>query len=238
MTKIAYLTIDDAPSEKFLDKFNFLEEHDIPAIWFAQGNYMEQRPEMIIEAIQRGAIFGNHSYTHPAFSALTVDQCFAEIRATDAVLNDLHDRAGVPRQHHFFRFPYGDKGKNESLPAEDSTKRHAEIQNYLRKLNYTLPDFADIKYDWFKPYLQDIDWYWTYDSHDYAPRMDEPPHGIDSPQKVLARLDENVPDGWRGLNDDASADIILVHDFAGESHDLFKQIILRLIEKNIAIHRI
>ncbi len=243
MTKVVYLTIDDAPSETFMDKFNFLDEHNIPAIWFAMGSFMEKRPEMMIEAIQRGAIIGNHSYSHPNFSSLTVEQCFAEIRATDAILNDLHTEANVPRKYHFFRFPYGDKGDlregdNESAQIDDGTTRHAEIQAYLRSLGYVQPEFADVNYDWFKAYLQDVDWYWTYDSHDWSPMSDNPVHGIDSAEKVLARLDEDVPDGWRGLNDNRSADIILVHDFPGELHDLFKQIILRLKEKDISLQSV
>ena len=58
-------------------------------------------------------------------------------------------------------------------------------------------------------------------------------HGITTSEHVLARLDENEPDNWRGLNDDRSADIVLVHDFAGEAHDLFKRIITRIEEKGI-----
>src|SRR5689334_572664 len=103
MAGIAYLTIDDSPSLDFMNKLDFLDAHDIRAIWFCQGNYMEQRPQMIIDALLRGHIIGNHSYSHPHFSDISLDQAFAEIRATDAVLDELYQRSGTERRHRLFR---------------------------------------------------------------------------------------------------------------------------------------
>ena len=39
----AYLTIDDAPSENFEEKVEFLEGKNIPAIFFCEGRYIEKR---------------------------------------------------------------------------------------------------------------------------------------------------------------------------------------------------
>src|SRR3990172_9835105 len=103
MNKTAYLTIDDAPSPDFLNKLDFLDAKGITAVWFCQGNYMEQRPHMTIEAIRRGHIIGNHSYSHPHFTDLSLDQARAEIRSTDSILDELYHRAGVARRHRFFR---------------------------------------------------------------------------------------------------------------------------------------
>ena len=86
MTKVAYLTIDDSPSADFMNKLEFLDAHDIKAVWFSQGDNMERRPNMVIQAIQRGHIIGNHAYSHPHFSDLTIDQCFVEIRSTDTII--------------------------------------------------------------------------------------------------------------------------------------------------------
>src|SRR5262245_30227876 len=106
----AYMTIDDGPSLDFLKKLDLLEKNHIPAVWFCQGNYLEQRPDMAIEAIQRCYVIGNHAYSHPSFEQISADQGYAEIRATDAIIAELYDRAGVPQKHHYFRFPYGNKG--------------------------------------------------------------------------------------------------------------------------------
>jgi peptidoglycan/xylan/chitin deacetylase (PgdA/CDA1 family) len=219
MPKAAYLTIDDAPSPDFLNKLDFLDSHNIPAVWFCQGNLMEQRPQFVVEAIRRGHIIGNHTYSHPHCSDLSVDQIFAEIRATDAILNELYAEAGVERQYRFFRFPYGDKGDGLygdvfSKPDAEGGARRAAVQGYLRRLGYQQPAFPDVTYAHYRGLglLDDIDWHWTYDTLDWSPFSDHPLHGVDSLDKVLARTQEDEPEGWRGLHYPGSADIILIHD--------------------------
>jgi peptidoglycan/xylan/chitin deacetylase (PgdA/CDA1 family) len=239
MAKTVYLTIDDAPSLDFLNKLDFLDAKGIRALWFCQGNYMEQRPEMVLEAIRRGHIIGNHAYSHPHFSDLPLDQCYAEIRATHAVIDELYQRSGVTRPHTFFRFPYGDKGMkvNEytDTPEGDGKVRRDAIQAYLRKLGYVQPSFADVTYQYFRASLlaSEADWLWTYDTHDWALNAADPPHGINSLERLLARMDEDVPEGWRGLNYAGSADIVLMHDFAWNG-DVFVAEVERLIAKGIA----
>ncbi|MFN8376807.1 MAG: polysaccharide deacetylase family protein [Anaerolineae bacterium] len=238
MRKTAYLTIDDAPSPDFLNKLNFLEGHGLRAVWFCTGNFLEQRPEMALEAIQRGHILGNHSYSHPAFSELSLDQCYAEIRATDAVIEELYQRSGESRQRRYFRFPYGDKGsKTEEFagtPDAAGQERRAAIQAYLRKLGYAQPTFPDISYRFYREsaLAQDADWLWTYDTHDWAVTAENPPYGINSIEKLLARMDEDVPEGWRGLNYAGSADLVLTHDFAG-NNAVFVAEIERLLAKGL-----
>jgi peptidoglycan-N-acetylglucosamine deacetylase len=219
MSKTVYLTIDDGPSPDFLDKLDFLTARNIPAVWFCRGNNLDLRPEMAVEAIRRGHIIANHSYSHPHFSEITLEQGFAEIRAGDALVDEVYQRAGIARRYRFFRFPYGDKGD-------------PQFQTYLRRLGYTQPPFPDITYPRFQPLLKDVDWYWTYDTHDWCPYHEQPMNGVDTEAKVLARLDENAPDDGRGLNDGRSAELLLIHDF-DFSAGLFRQIIERLLEKGI-----
>ena len=58
MQKIAYLTIDDAPTEDFIRKVNYLKSVNVPAIFFCRGDRLEQRPDDLIYAIQQGFIIG------------------------------------------------------------------------------------------------------------------------------------------------------------------------------------
>lgn len=226
MSKTVYLTIDDGPSPHFLDKLDFLTERGIPAVWFCPGEMLELRPKMALEALRRGYLIANHSYTHPYFSHLTRQQAFMEIRATDSVIADLYQQAGIAWQHRFFRFPYGDKG-------DEPTHREA-IQHYLRKLGYVQPPFEDITYAYYCQFglLQDVDWYWTYDSHDWCPYNPNPANRIDTEEKVLLRLDEDLPEQGRGLNYTGSADLLLIHDLEVNT-PLFKQIIERLLQKGV-----
>lgn len=237
--KIIYLTIDDAPSADCINKLDFLDQHGIRAVWFAEGRRMIEYPDAALDIIQRGHVLANHSMTHPFFSQLSLEAAYDEISHTDAMLNQLYAQAGIAEWPRYFRFPYGDKGDGRGGDVEMTRLsvgqlRHNTIQGYLRELGYTQPAFEDITYAFYHDggFLQDVDWYWTYDSHDWCAYSDHPAHGIDSVDKVLARLDEDVPEGWRGLNDTGSADIVLVHDHVTPDN-LFAQIMDRLIAKNV-----
>lgn len=50
--------------------------------------------------------------------------------------------------------------------------------------------------------------------------------------KVLARLDEDVPDDWRGINYPDSADIVLIHDHVTPDN-IFTQLLDRLRAKGV-----
>ncbi|MDP8323197.1 MAG: polysaccharide deacetylase family protein [Candidatus Stygibacter australis] len=52
--KIAYLTIDDAPSNNFDLILKYLSENKIPAIFFCEERKILKRPEEVIKAIKTG----------------------------------------------------------------------------------------------------------------------------------------------------------------------------------------
>lgn len=218
-----YLTIDDAPSETFLDKLALLDQHGIRAIWFCQGNYMEQRPQSVVKAIRRGHVIANHSYSHPSFEQIPLDHGFAEIRATDAIIDELYAQAGTPRIHRFFRFPYGNKGDGDHDPAKQD-KRQA-LQDYLRRLGYTHLTASDP--------AQDVDWLWTFSTNDWSPFY---PAGalpdFTTPAQVL-----DAAARWNPSPGDAPK-IILVHDTPGAvAHQLFCDLIRLFVAKGLAFAR-
>lgn len=236
--KAAYLTIDDAPTRDFRAKVDYLAERSIPAIFFCIGRQMEERPEDTIYAIHKGFVIGNHTYSHPHCSELTVEEVCEEIRRTDVIVEDIYQRAGVSRPGKFFRFPYGDKGGLQPFAyqplTEEGLARKVAIQAYLRDLGYTQPVFADVTYAHYREagLLDDVDWYWTYDCFEWSVFHPQPVYGITSLEKVLERMDENVPEGGRGLNVPGSAEIVLTHDHA-ESTEIFWPIIDRLVAKGL-----
>ena len=73
----------------------------------------------------------------------------------------------------------------------------------------------------------DVDVAWTYDTHDWRLYR-----GLDKLQDIFNRMDEDVPEGCRGLNFLGSNEIVILHDYAG-TMELFKQIIERILEKGI-----
>lgn len=237
--KIAYLTIDDAPSKNMREKVDYLLSRNIPAVWFCVGNHIENIPEPVIYAIKKGFIIGNHAYSHTTFSDLTLTQCFEEIQKTDGIINDIYKRAGAKRPAKFFRFPYGDKGGlkySEILePYEGEGRiRKERIQKFLKSFGYTQPKFRKITYKYYKEagLLDDVDWHWTYDVMEWFVFTKRYLFWIDRSKKVFEKMEENDPEKGRGLNYPDSEEIILLHDHE-ETTKMFRLIIDRLLSKGI-----
>ncbi|MBU3905257.1 MAG: polysaccharide deacetylase family protein [Nanoarchaeota archaeon] len=242
--KIAYLTIDDAPSEDMKMKVDFLESKGIKAIWFCRGELLSNKAnqEAVIYAIRKGHIIGNHAFDHPHFSKLSLEECFEQIKKTDELIDSIYEMSEIKRPIKVFRFPYLDKGAGSVVEQgwpEDRKEHIQAIQDFLKRLGYVQPKFEGITYRWFLDagLLKDVDVQPTYDTHDYSPFQDEPTHGIDSLEKVMERIEEDVPEECRGLNYPDSNEIIMMHDNAFTNRELsnkiFFAIIERLIEKGI-----
>jgi peptidoglycan/xylan/chitin deacetylase (PgdA/CDA1 family) len=79
----AYLTIDDGPTKNTRAFIDFLISKNITPIMFFYGEQICKERENGIYAIQKGAVIGNHSYTHPHFSELNLDECISEIECQE-----------------------------------------------------------------------------------------------------------------------------------------------------------
>ena len=106
----AILTIDDIASKNTPAIVDYLCEKHIKAVLFAVGENVEKYFDEAVYALQKGMIVGNHSYSHPSFSKLSLEEGIAEIEKNEEVLTRLYEKAGVAREAKVFRFPYGDKG--------------------------------------------------------------------------------------------------------------------------------
>ncbi len=243
MQKKAFLTIDDSPTKDFIAKLDCLEKYTIPAVLFCIGNLLEEHSDMAIQGIKRGFPIANHSYSHPHFSSITVDQCKWEISKTDEIIEALYSEAGVQRPAKWFRFPYGDKGDKKNGKVFSRFKRgnsirKVEIQNHLKALGYSQPPFQSVKYQYMQKakLYDDIDWSWTFDIMEWAMQENKPSLGLKNLDKIFARLKKKKPRDCRGflgfekrwLASD-SAEVILLHDHEGTSVH-FESIIRALTE--------
>jgi len=241
--KKVYLTIDDSPSENFIPKLNYLIKNEIPAIFFCIGHLLEKYPEAVIQGIRAGYPIENHSYSHPHFSDLTIEECKLEIEKTDKIIDRLYTEANVKRGQKLFRFPYGDKGDmRRGLVLKKGRKfnkeRHERIQKILRDLDYAQAKYEGINYSFMnKAQLwEDADMSWTFDIMEWATFEKKPTLGIKNLQDVIHRLESKRPKDCRGnlwlekrwLNS-PSAEIILLHDHS-ETDDIFNTIIDKLKE--------
>jgi len=232
--KIAYLTIDDGPTADMKEKIDFLDSKGIKAIWFCQGNKLEKFSDPTIYAIKRGHIIGNHSYNHPDFSEINLDEARSQIEKTDKIIDSLYSRASISRPNKVFRFPGLNNGSRDEYEKTDWNNKHVKaIQKILVELGYKQPGFENINYAWYKKAGFDkcanIDC--SYDSFDYCLEKEEKLFGYHDLPTILARIDEDVPERGRGLNNPDSNEIIMMH--AWIPVDAFKALINKILDKNI-----
>jgi len=206
--KILYLTIDDCPSPDFKKKIEYLIENNIEATFFCTGITMDNYKEELGFAISNGYDIENHSFSHPHFSEISLEEIKSEIYKTDKIIEDVYRDANIERTHKFFREPYGDK-------MYFQIKKRREVNNYLRSLGYIKPKiktftFIDLLYP------KDVGVFWTANIKEYEL----------SKEMTLTRLDKI-------LNKNKNQ-IILIHDHK-RTTDVFYEIIEKFLKSEIEI---
>lgn len=228
MRKAALLTIDDGPSVDRPLLLDALAQRGVQAVFFSEGRYLEQRPELGLATLRAGHHLGNHSWSHRPFSELTLEQAAREIKDTHAVIGSLYALAGQVQPAHWFRFPFGDIGDGRhgyvlSWWRRKNLKKWAQIQEILRELGYAHLPTAGSYPGWYSPMLGAADTHWTFDPMEWSLNMDKPVCGINNLQAVLARIGQAYPKDIRGLlpwkarwrSADTTSEIIVMHDQAG-----------------------
>lgn len=250
MTATAYLTIDDSPTKHTDALTDYLARHNIPATLFCIGTSytdlhlqcegMEQRPDPIRRAIEKGFLIGNHTYTHRRSSTLSYDEVIEEIEKTEKIIDDLYRKAGRMRTHKVIRFPhidrgaggwvvdydaagkYGDtlgelfgKGLNINLtpPSQAQVEKKAKIQEYLKREGFTANIYKGITFPWYTEteMAQAQDSLYTFSTSDWMMNPDFSEHRHKWAYQSLDALKEKIDnDPWLFSND--SANIILAHD--------------------------
>jgi peptidoglycan/xylan/chitin deacetylase (PgdA/CDA1 family) len=232
--KIGYLTIDDAPSKIFVEVVDYLIEMKIPAIFFCEGRKLIKRVDDAIYAINKGYIIGNHSYDHPNFSQISLDEARNQIEKTDEIIDYIYAQTGIPRPIKVFRFPFLNNGSKDENQETDWDNEHVKaIQKILKKLGYRQPKFENINFELFKEggFDKCLNVDCTYDTFDWCLEEGEEMFGYHDLPTVLARIDEDVPEGGRGLNSSISNEIIEMHNWI--PFESFKAIIEKILTKNI-----
>ncbi len=223
LRKKLYITIDDGPTSHTKKKLDFLEKHQIPAIWFCRGEGMAKYPDVIVDAIRRGFWIGNHSYDHPHFSEISFQKACEQILRTEEHIEALYKKAAVKRPNKLFRFPFLDKGE----------KHHLALQDFLKEEGFQIAHFPGIQYQYYtqRKWDREIDVPWTYDCCEYALFAPEymKKFNLFTTEDFLQRLEREDAEKGFGLNS-PSADIILFHDFE-ETHHLFEPLLQAILAK-------
>ena len=196
------LTIDDIASRNTPSIVDALCDRQISAILFATGANVERHWAEAVYALRKGMIVGNHSYSHPGFSSLTLEEGIADIEKCEAVLERLYREAGVERIYRPFRFPYGDKGGENK----------AALQQYLAQRHFDKVDDRHIPYAWWHEngLDQDIDTFWTFDFEEYRLAWND---GF-TYASIQAKMQNPAPVQGAALYGENQRNILLLHDHA------------------------
>lgn len=205
MTIDIYLTIDDSPSMDMDKKVEFLKRHNISTIFYSRGEHIRKYPEQIINAIKNGFLIGNHSYTHPHFSQISIDDCFNEVLKTEQVINACYDAAKVARPYKVIRFPFGDRGGTKD--------RVSAIQHFLETNKFSRVEFNNIIGNF-------IDAGWDWDTEDYKTKH------IDNVELYLHKMQDFLK------NYTKHSATLLLHDF-DTNHHLFESSMKFLIDNDV-----
>jgi peptidoglycan/xylan/chitin deacetylase (PgdA/CDA1 family) len=128
-----------------------LDEHHAPATGFVIGQSVEdvgreQGLRILEQWVRHGYDLGNHSFSHPDFNALTVEEFEQDLIADEAVLKPLVGKVGKPLR--YMRFPYNHTG--------DTPAKHDAIAGFLKQRGYQVAtctiDNEDYLFNW--AYLQ------------------------------------------------------------------------------------
>lgn len=195
----ALLTIDDIASKNTPAIVDYLNEKRIKAILFATGQNVERYYEEALYAVKNGMIVGNHSYSHPAFSSLSMKECMEEIEKCEIVLERLYKDSGVERVFRPFRFPYGNKGGDNKNA----------LQKYLKEKGFHKVDDTHITYPWWRENSldTDIDTFWTFDFEEYKMRQ-----GSEfTKESVWKKMHDTNPESGAVLFAENNRHILLLH---------------------------
>jgi len=144
-TRTMAVTVDDLPYVKFREGpyvaraqsatakiLNALKKHKAPGVGFVNEHVLdvagqrEARIDLLRQWVKSGMILGNHTYSHPDFNRLTVEQFEEEITKGDVVTRQLM-KSRQPYQL-YFRHPMTHTG--------DTREKKEAIEQFLLARGY------------------------------------------------------------------------------------------------------
>ncbi|MCK9467306.1 MAG: polysaccharide deacetylase family protein [Candidatus Absconditabacterales bacterium] len=126
-------TIDDGPSIYSKEIANTLDSLGYQGIFFMVTRGINEKTKKdLIEILKMGHHIGNHSFSHPNFQNLDLEQARYQILKSDSIINSVYKEAGIRWEKKYIRYPYGN---------EPSKQNKDEINKLLNSLNYQKPMF-------------------------------------------------------------------------------------------------
>lgn len=123
---------------------NTLKKHKVPAIGFVNERQLEDpqnrnaRIDLLRDWVKYGMVLGNHTYSHPDFNQLTVEQFQEEITKGEVVTRELM-KSRRPYQL-YFRHPQTHTG--------DTVEKKEAIERFLAGRGYKVTPHTIENSDW------------------------------------------------------------------------------------------
>jgi peptidoglycan/xylan/chitin deacetylase (PgdA/CDA1 family) len=85
--KSFYLSFDGSPNPPATDRLlSALDFYQVPATFFMEGKRLENEADCARRVQAAGHDIGNHSYHHPEFDKIPIDECIREVALTQAII--------------------------------------------------------------------------------------------------------------------------------------------------------
>jgi peptidoglycan-N-acetylglucosamine deacetylase len=102
--KVVAITFDDGPNPVYTPQvLEIFSKAKGKATFFMIGEQMRNHPEVVKLVTDQGHEIGNHTFTHPKLSQLSIHDCLNEIEETEKLVEKMAGRKPV-----IFRPPYFD----------------------------------------------------------------------------------------------------------------------------------
>ena len=115
--KVLYLTFDagyeNGCTEKILDT---LKKHEVPAVFFLVGNYLEQNADLVRRMVEDGHIVGNHTMHHPDMSKISEKAAFQKELTQ---LEELYQEITGEEMKKYYRPPQGNYSEDNLKMAKE-----------------------------------------------------------------------------------------------------------------------
>ena len=166
MARTIAVTMDDLPFVRigegdYVDRarpvtakiLSALKKHKAPAVGFVNEHMLQdprkdERIDLLRQWVKSGMILGNHTYSHPDFNNLTVEQFQEEIVKGDVVTRELM-RNHQPYQL-YFRHPFTHTG--------DTLEKKEAVDKFLAARGYKVTPHTLENSDWIfnVPYVEAV----------------------------------------------------------------------------------
>jgi len=150
--KKIHLTIDDGPLKSMPKMLEILGVEKNPVIFYLIGQNIEHGNGMALarQAVINGHVLGNHSYSHPMFSTLSLDSIKREVEKTELLIEQVYQDAGIAQPGRFFRFPYGDPGfyVSKKSGVHGNRQKKKDIAKFLKQEGFTTQFWNVDSCDW------------------------------------------------------------------------------------------